>query len=54
MGFEPTAFELEVQRANPLRHEGYSRFPTSIKAKHLKIYECSLKVLSDFLNVNTK
>ena len=37
MGLEPTTFELEVQRANPLRHEGFAKFATSIKANHLKI-----------------
>ena len=37
MGLEPTTFELEVQRANPLRHEGFAEFFTSNKATHLKI-----------------
>ena len=37
MGLEPTTFELEVQRANPLRHEGYAKFATPINAKYLKI-----------------
>ena len=37
MGLEPTTFELEVQRANPLRHEGFAKFAMSIKANHLKI-----------------
>ena len=34
---EPTTFELDVQRANPLRHEGYAQFVTSIKANDNKI-----------------
>ena len=37
MGLEPTTFELKLQRANPLRDEGFAKFPTSIKANHLKI-----------------
>ena len=37
MGLEPTTFELEVQPANPLRHEGYALFATSIKANDHKI-----------------
>ena len=36
MGLEPKTFELEVQRANPLRHKGCAKFAMSIKAKHLK------------------
>ena len=26
MGVEPTTFELEVQRASPLRHSGYESY----------------------------
>ena len=37
MGLEPTTFELEVQRANPSRHEGYAILATSVKANHLNI-----------------
>ena len=37
MGLEPTTFELEVQRPSPLRHEGFAKLATSIKANHLKI-----------------
>ena len=37
MVLEPRTFELEVQRANRFRHEGFAKFATSIKANHLKI-----------------
>ena len=30
MGFEPTNFELKVQRADPLRHEGTSQGSDSV------------------------
>ena len=30
MGFEPTTFELEVQRASPLRHSVIYKLPPSI------------------------
>ena len=30
MGIEPTTFELEVQRADPLRHEGTAQVKDSV------------------------
>ena len=36
MVLEPRTFELEVQRANRLRHDCFAKFAMSIKAKHLK------------------
>ena len=30
MGLEPTTFELKVQRANPLRHEGTAQVSDSV------------------------
>ena len=30
MGLEPTTFELEVQRADPLRHEGTAQVKDSV------------------------
>ena len=30
MRLEPTTFELEVQRADPLRHEGTARLNASV------------------------
>ena len=30
MGHEPTTFELEVQRADPLRHEGTAQAKDSV------------------------
>ena len=60
MGAEPTTFELEVQRANPLRHEGFAKLPRLSKPITLKlfllfqktIYKSSLRFISDFFNVD--
>ena len=44
MGLEPTTFELEVQRADPLRHEGTALASNSIvnELAYSKFY-CILK-----------
>ena len=39
MGLEPTTFELEVQRANPLRHGGFAhRLPPILRLYQFGFY----------------
>ena len=44
MGLESTTFELEVQRADPLRHEGYcAEWGSSKRTCLLEKFYCILK-----------